>query len=333
MPTLTYPGDWIGEALQFDHGGSNVTATIGRVYFKPTDTVTIEVAPWAFDPLTGAFVGGNGAILSLTVTTADGQVTVFDPSPDGLDVDPDASKQGADIIYVSEAPGVGVGGAYAGLNIEKLLFSDQSLTAGANVLFGSGGGQVPGFQGPIIDPGTALAGGGTPGNDILNGTANADLIQAGEGNDMVYGLGGDDSLVGGDGSDVLDGGQGSDSLSGDGGNDRLIGGEGADFLDGGLGSDVLDGGAGADTLMGGADGDMFVFGAGGDTILDYDDGNGDMIVFDAALGLTEADISVAVTTAGTTVSYGGETVLLAGFFGTVDASDFKFDYMPSDSFV
>jgi Ca2+-binding RTX toxin-like protein len=334
MITLTYAGNQVGEALQFDPGGGNVTATIGRVYFAATDTVTIVVAPSAFDPLTGAFVGGNNSIMSLTVTTASGQVTVFDPSPDGLDVDPDTSKQGADIIYVSEAPGDGVGGAYAGLKIEKLLFADQALSPGANVLFGAGGGQIPDFQGPIPDPVLDVAGGGTPNNDTLIKTGGADLVMAGAGNDFVDGAGGNDTLNGGDGSDVLVGGEGLDTLRGDTGNDRLVGGADADTLEGGDGSDVLDGGAGADILIGGADGDTFVFGPGGDTILDFDAGNGDKIVFDKSLFLNPGDVSVSTTAEGTVVSAAGESVLLFGYFGAIDAgNNFKFDYIPSLDFV
>lgn len=334
MPILTYAGNQVGEALQFNPGGSNVAVEIGRVFFAATDIVTIDVAPGAFDPVTGAFVGGNGAILSLTVTTATGLVTTFDPSPDGLDVDPDAAKQGADIVYVSEAPGIGVGGAYAGLLLEKLLFADQPLIAGAEVIFGAGGGQVPGAQGPIPEPGTDLLGGGTPDNDIIAGGAGADVVKAGAGNDFVDGAAGNDTLGGGDGSDVLIGGAGFDSLSGDEGSDRLVGGADADTLDGGLGSDVLDGGAGADILIGGADGDAFVFGPGGDRVLDFDNTTGDQIVFDAALGLTELDVAVAVTAEGTTVSAAGSSILLVGFFGPVDlGNDFKFDYVPSLDFV
>jgi Ca2+-binding RTX toxin-like protein len=334
MPILTYAGNQVGEALQFDHGGSNTTVTIGRVYFAATDIVTIEVAPGAFDPVTGAFVGGNGAILSLTVTTADGQVTTFNASPDGLDVDPDASKQGADIVYVSEAPGTGVGGAYAGLNIEKLLFADQSLSTGVNTLFGSGGGQIPGFQGPIIDPGTALLGGGTPDNDTITGTANADNVQAGAGNDYVDGAGGNDTLSGGDGSDVLIGGAGQDMLTGDEGNDNLIGGADSDVLNGGSGSDVLSGGEGADLLIGGADGDSFVFGPGGDTVLDFDGASGDKIVFDSALGLTAQDVSISVVAGGSLVSAGGESMLLANYFGPIDTgNDFKFDHVYTEYFI
>lgn len=334
MITLTYAGNFVGEALQFDPGGGNVTASIGRVFFAATDIVTIVVAPGAFDPVTGAFVGGNGSILSLTVTTAAGQVTTFDASPDGLDVDPDASKQGSDILYVSEKPGVGVGGAYAGLTIEKLLFADQALTANSDVLFGAGGGQVPGVQGPIVDPGSALAGGGTPGNDTLLGTANADLIQAGAGNDFVDGADGNDTLVGGDGSDVLVGGAGEDSLSGEEGNDRLIGGADSDKLEGGKGSDVLDGGEGADVLVGGADGDSFVFGPGNDVVLDFDGSNGDRVVFAFDSGLTAQNVSVSVTAEGTLISAGSDTMLLAGYFGSIDAGNtFGFDYAASLQFV
>lgn len=334
MPIITIAGNYIGEGLQFDPGGMNVAVTIGRVYFAATDIVTIVTAPGAYDPITGAFIGGSGAILSFTVTTALGQVTTFGTSVDGLDVDPDTSKQGADIAYVSEAPGTGVGGFYAGLNIEKLLISDQPLIANSSVIFGAGGNLVPGFQGPTPEPGTDLLGGGTPDNDVIIGTAAADIVKAGAGNDVVDGAGGNDTLSGGDGSDVLIGGAGLDVLSGDEGSDRLVGGADSDVLNGGAGSDVLDGGAGTDVLTGGADGDVFVFGPGSDVVTDFDAAAGDSIAFDAALLLTELDVTMTATAAGTQVSVGGNSLLLVGVFGPLDTGNvFKFDYIPSLDFV
>jgi Ca2+-binding RTX toxin-like protein len=44
---------------------------------------------------------------------------------------------------------------------------------------------------------------GTPGPDILNGTAGADSISGGEGNDQLFGRGGADTLTGGNGSDAF----------------------------------------------------------------------------------------------------------------------------------
>ncbi|MGA9581850.1 MAG: calcium-binding protein, partial [Allosphingosinicella sp.] len=88
--------------------------------------------------------------------------------------------------------------------------------------------------------------GGTPGEDVYNGSANADELS---------GLGGNDTLLGNAGNDILSGGADKD---------RLEGGAGADQLAGGTGADMLTGGAGADT---------YVFNAGDG--LDEIDDNGD----------------------------------------------------------
>lgn len=336
MPVLTFSGDRVAEALQFDPNGLNTTVEIGRRYFLATDTVTIDVAPGAFDPLTGALLGGNGAIRSLTVTTATGQVTRFDPSPDGLDIDADASKQGADFFYVSETPGPGVGGAYAGLTIEKLVFADVPLTASSFVIFGNGGGQVPGVQGPGTPPAgePPLAGGGTADNDVLNGSTATELIQGGAGNDRINGRGGSDTLEGGEGNDVLVGGAGRDRLVGGQGDDKLVAGGGIDVLIGGAGNDILDGGAGRDRMTGGEGGDTFVFRAGGDRVADFDRLEGDKIAFDIALGLTEADVSVRTTAAGTVISAGGVSLVLEGYFGGIDkGNDLVLDYVPNLDFI
>ncbi|MPZ24181.1 MAG: hypothetical protein GEU28_11725 [Dehalococcoidia bacterium] len=102
---------------------------------------------------------------------------------------------------------------------------------------------------------------GTAGDDVIVGSAGADIIRAGAGNDIVCGRGGDDITYGGTGNDTLlgeggddelhgglgfdrlVGGPGDDSLFGDGQNDRLLGGTGIDHMDGGPGRrDVCNGG-------------------------------------------------------------------------------------------
>ena len=68
----------------------------------------------------------------------------------------------------------------------------------------------------------------TPGDDILNGTADnetingttgADTINGHGGNDILHGLGGNDTLNGNDGDDKLHGGAGADTLNGGPGDD------------------------------------------------------------------------------------------------------------------
>jgi Ca2+-binding RTX toxin-like protein len=64
---------------------------------------------------------------------------------------------------------------------------------------------------------------GSPYNDSLTGTDEANII------------------IGGEGDDTLSGGKGDDILRGEAGNDTLYGGEGDDILSGGLGDDLING--------------------------------------------------------------------------------------------
>jgi Ca2+-binding RTX toxin-like protein len=332
MATLTFRGNQIGEALQFDGQSNTTTVEIGRVWFSATDTVTMTTTPTAFDA-TGAFIGGAGTILSLTVTAADGRVTTFSGPTNPLDVDPDQGKQGPDFFYISESPAPGTGGAYAGLQLEKIVVSDVPLTAGANVTFSNLGG----FTSAAITnppsppaPGTGI---GTPDNDIITGTSAANTINAGDGNDIVRALAGNDQVTGGNGNDVLNGGSGADRLFGQNGDDRLLGSTGADRLNGGDGNDLLAGGADVDVLTGGLGGDSFVF-SGGDRVTDFNGLQGDMVVFDASLGLSEADLTISTTAAGTVVTYAGGAMTLTGYFGPLEAGNqLQFDYVPSNDFL
>lgn len=105
---------------------------------------------------------------------------------------------------------------------------------------------------------------GTPGNDEIVGTDQADQIR---------GLAGNDSLDGNDGDDLLAGGKGRDRTDGDGGDDRHQGGPGRDDLTefGEVtsgGRDVMLGGPGGDVLDAGADGDVLRGGAGNERFPD-----------------------------------------------------------------
>jgi Ca2+-binding RTX toxin-like protein len=53
---------------------------------------------------------------------------------------------------------------------------------------------------------------GTPGNDVIVGSAATDLIDAGAGNDLVCTLDGDDVVFGGLGNDQIDAGASDDTL-------------------------------------------------------------------------------------------------------------------------
>ena len=88
--------------------------------------------------------------------------------------------------------------------------------------------------------GTVRSPAATAGDDVRNGTPDADTLAGLGGNDVIRGLGGDDSL---------DGGAGNDTLKGGDGNDTLTGGDGNDILEGGAGEDVIEGGGGTDTAV------------------------------------------------------------------------------------
>ncbi|MFN3641680.1 MAG: hypothetical protein ACK4TB_01990 [Gemmobacter sp.] len=154
MPIYILKGNQVGEALQFVENGQTTRVEIGRVWFAETDTVRIVTTPGSVDA-NGTFFGGNGAVTAFSVTTAAGLTTTFYASPDGLDVDRDLTKQGPDFAYISEKPGSGQGGAYAGLNIEKIMISDVPLTAYSVLTYANGGGWVPGAGSvtpPVVTP-------------------------------------------------------------------------------------------------------------------------------------------------------------------------------------
>ena len=135
-------------------------------------------------------------------------------------------------------------------------------------------------------PGQATSSVGTPGDDIIYGTAGNDVIDAGDGSDFVCGLGGNDTINGGEGDDFLLGGLGNDTINGGNGDDGLAGGDfggefgnpgskppdGNDILDGGNGNDFATGQLNNDLVMGGNGADELFGGPGADTV---EGGNGD----------------------------------------------------------
>jgi Ca2+-binding RTX toxin-like protein len=84
----------------------------------------------------------------------------------------------------------------------------------------------------------------------------------------VIGGGGNDLIVGSAVANILSGGAGDDNLKASGGDDTLFGGAGNDVLDGGTGADTMSGGTGDDIYLVDNVGDIVVeaFGEGNDTV-------------------------------------------------------------------
>lgn len=113
--------------------------------------------------------------------------------------------------------------------------------------------------------------------DVIYGTAGDDLIDGGYGNDALHGGTGSDTIEGGYGVDEIIGNSGDDVLTGSAWSDQIFGNDGNDFINGGFGHDRVNGGAGADRFF-----HIGVAGHGSDWIQDYDQAEGDVLVFGGA---------------------------------------------------
>jgi hypothetical protein len=89
---------------------------------------------------------------------------------------------------------------------------------------------------------------GTPGNDIIIGTAAAETLNGLGGHDLLCGRGGGDTLNGGEGNDRLEGQGGPDKLFGGPGNDHLVDTKDDVTVNGGLGSDCTPSGGGGTSI-------------------------------------------------------------------------------------
>ena len=136
---------------------------------------------------------------------------------------------------------------------------------------------------------------GSNGDDILEGTDEADLVNTGAGNDIALMFASNDTLLAGAGDDLGFPGQGNDLLFGNAGNDllwgdldndtliggpsglqpigdageqdTLFGNTGNDQLAGSLGQDNIHGGQGNDIAHGGKDNDQVMGELGDDTVM------------------------------------------------------------------
>ncbi|MFC3321665.1 calcium-binding protein [Mesorhizobium cantuariense] len=142
------------------------------------------------------------------------------------------------------------------------------------------------------------------GNDILFG----DAPLAGYGSSVTPDAAGNDYLDGGAGDDLLYGGNGNDTLMGGAGTDQLIGGDGSDTLmDSGVENDTFDGGKGDDFIQSGVNSSD----NGDDTFL-YALGDGNDVISDSAVSLTEIDRLVLsdINSDEVELSFGGTSLVI-----------------------
>lgn len=126
--------------------------------------------------------------------------------------------------------------------------------------------------------------------------------------DISFGAG-DDQFLGSDGtfSGIINGEIGNDTIKAGAGNATINGGEGGDILTGGAGDDVF----------------VFEGNWGTDTVTDYNAAD-DTIDLSLAT-LSFADLTISQTLDGTLITIlDGSSILLEGYFNTVDESDFIF---------
>jgi Ca2+-binding RTX toxin-like protein len=107
---------------------------------------------------------------------------------------------------------------------------------------------------------------GTPGVDVLTGTARDDVIVTGAGRDWIAAGAGNDTICTGAGRDVIRSGAGDDTTKAGPARDVLLGGTGNDKLEASTGGDVLIGGTGDDSLLGARGNDTLNGGRGNDTL-------------------------------------------------------------------
>ncbi|WP_309269906.1 calcium-binding protein [Azonexus sp.] len=244
--------DWIDagegdDVILFNYGDGNDTLTAG----KGMDTLSFGVTITS-DMLSLAF--NEYGVVVLTIDGgAGGSITLSDATADNLRgdlerlqfIDADGKARLFDFTGWLEANRLTLLGSTAPLAFDGAGFELTGTVAPVGGLEAVAYAQT----GDLF--GTAHLANNTPtdGDDVIYGTPEGDLIDAGAGNDIVLGLAGNDTIFGGEGNDILDGGDGDDILDGGAGNDTIYGGYGADTLIGGTGNDELYGGWGGDTYV------------------------------------------------------------------------------------
>jgi Ca2+-binding RTX toxin-like protein len=133
---------------------------------------------------------------------------------------------------------------------------------------------------------------GTPEDDQISGTNNAETIKALAGDDSVFAFDGNDIVYGGDGKDLVDGFGGNDRVHGGDGDDTLAGAEDSDMVRGRGGDDRIDAASfdtpGSEDFSSGGRGNDTIFAQDGNKdVIDCGKGKRDTVFFDEGLDTTE----------------------------------------------
>ncbi len=252
------------------------------------------------DTLTGGKAGTDLFVLdignpgnAITDLDAPDQIVInttelVDPASVSVELQDDGTAN----VIIDGAVHVNVSGDVEDLLAEDILFRDLTQTdnTAAGILAGDS---------MLIEPANLIE--GTDEDDVIDGTAGVDDIQAGAGDDIVNALEGNDNVFGGPGADILNGnegddrvsgGAGDDEVNGNDGDDRLFGGGNTDTISGGDGNDFLNSGAGTlDQLMGEAGDDILLAEAlSVDTTMSGGEGTDTFIIEDGATGVEIGDL-------------------------------------------
>ncbi|MGI3186554.1 hypothetical protein [Nioella aestuarii] len=311
-------GGWGNDVLQGNSGADSFSGGTGA------DDLYIDADDVSFD-------GGGGYDRLIVASTAGVSVALA-----GTNVERVIGGVGGDVF---DGTGVATTLVISGEG------GNDTLTGGDAVDQISGG-----------DNDDVLNGGG--GNDFLFGDGGSDSFNGGAGNDQFFAESGDSSFNGGadydrlfiqdngdfnfalagsgvervnsgGGNDTLDATGVTDSvvLSGAGGNDILTGGSAGDVLAGGEGDDTIEGGADFDSLFGNGGSDTFVFndGSGTDFLVGWEDGLDRMDFSGHSLVSGLGDLTITDNGTNTRIAFaGGDAVIVLGYTGGFDASDFVF---------
>jgi Ca2+-binding RTX toxin-like protein len=294
--------------LSYEAGWTERPSTVNWVWQDPNESVIFDAASPPLTVVDGSITqGGLGAFAYRLDGAVVVQVTGFNLNIHRL-YDDLTNRDDTDIwSTMLLGDDLVVGGAGADFLVSYIGDDTVFGGAGNDTLYGSIGNDLiysNAAGADVIASETSLLR-GHEGDDTLYGGAGFDDIHGNQGEDSCAGGLGDDWVVGGQGNDILFGDEGGDIVYGNLGNDTCEGGEGSDWVRGGQADDVVRGGGGNDlvsgdrgndTVSGGAGADRFLSFAEADLdrIIDFNRGEGDVLVLSPGVTYTVSQVGADV---------------------------------------